>query len=228
MTRARPQAYKGSEKWLQIAVNDCQQSLYCPIASKLAVRLSWIEWLSPLREDGFTEYSDRRFIERLDVVLENRPLNTFWPRRGPEWDALGRTDNGHLLLVEAKSHVAEMQGPGSSAKSKKSIDRIVESFRETQHYIGADDSVNWLTSSYYQYANRLAHLFLLRELNGLPAYLVMLYFLNDTEQGGPPEVAEWGDAIVREEKALGISHPHPLSDFIIDAFVDVRELEAIQ
>ena len=121
-----------------------------------------------------------------------------------------------------------MQGPGSAAKSRKSIDRIVESLRETQHFIGVDDSVSWLASPYYQYANRLAHLFLLRELNGLPAYLVMLYFLNDTEQGGPSEVAEWGDAIAKEEKALGISHPHPLSDYVVDTFVDVRELEAIE
>ena len=32
---------------------------------------------------------------------------------------------------------------------------------------------------FYQYANRLAHLYLLRESNGLDAFLVFVYFVDD-------------------------------------------------
>ena len=37
----------------------------------------------------------------------------------------------------------------------------------------------------YQYANRLAHLYSLRQMNDIDAYLVFVYFLNDPDLDGP-------------------------------------------
>ena len=60
-----------------------------------------IEWLSPLASDNYAEYSDEAFIDLLGGQLSQRKLASFWPKRGPVWDGLGRTDQGHLILVEA-------------------------------------------------------------------------------------------------------------------------------
>jgi hypothetical protein len=39
--------------------------------------------------------------------------------------------------------------------------------------------------------NRLAHLYFLCELNGVPAFLVFVYFVNDQEMQGPTTKKEW-------------------------------------
>ncbi|MYC36613.1 MAG: hypothetical protein F4X66_06825 [Chloroflexi bacterium] len=101
---------------------------------------------------------------------------------------------------------------------------IERSLRDTQEFLRAGQSIDWAQSRYFQYANRLAHLYLLRVLNGLPAYLVMLYFLNDEEMGGPSTVAEWENAITAETKALGIPRRHQLDSYIVPAFVDIRDI----
>ena len=82
---------------------------------------------------------------------------------------------------------------------------------------------------FYQYGNRLAHLYLLRTLNGIPAFLVNLYFLNADEmlQYGntvPKTVARWEDAIAKQEGFLGIPAKHALSRYSIHAFVDTRDI----
>lgn len=83
---------------------------------------------------------------------------------------------------------------------------------------------DWSTC-FYQYTNRLAHLYLLRELNKLPAYLVFLYFVKDEEMNGPKMYTEWEAAIQLLELFLGVRN-HNLSRFVLHAFVDVHELGA--
>ena len=83
---------------------------------------------------------------------------------------------------------------------------------------------------FYQYTNRLAHLYLIRELNQLPAFLVFLYFLNATEMAAkdtivPSTIGEWKSAIVLQERLLGARPQHSLSRCIIHAFVDVHEIQ---
>lgn len=58
------------------------------------------------------------------------------------------------------------------------------SFNETKHFLQAEPGCDW-TERFYQYANRLAFLYFLREVNGIEAYLVFLYFLNDPHHDGP-------------------------------------------
>ena len=224
MTRKRPSAYKGSEKWLQLAANDSRELLYYAVAPWLNPKPSAIEWLSPLREDEFTEYSDRKFIDHLGARLENYPLNEFWPKRGPEWDALAKTDNCQILLFEAKSYIKEMAGHNRRCQAKPKSHRIIENtFNIVKNGLGVSPDSDWL-GDHYQYANRLAHLYLLRVLNDLPAYLIMLYFLNDVEQGGPETDVEWREAIAEEEEVLGIRPGHKLSDFVVPVFIDVNHI----
>ena len=227
MPNEHGEAYKGSQKWLQILVNDRPELLNREIAGRRRLREGDIRWLSPIRKDNFREYHDQAFIDRLEIKLDERPLKSFWPSRGPHWDGLGRTSQGQLLLVEAKSHIPEMRGQGSAATSLRSREMITGSLKDTEQFLNADLFVDWAKSPYYQCANRLAHLYLLRELNRLPAFLIMLYFLNDIEQGGPSAVSEWEIAIAEEEQALGIRPGHKLSDFIMSVFINVEHLSTV-
>jgi hypothetical protein len=139
------------------------------------------------QDDDYAEYRDRAFIERLGVTLEQTPLNAFWPRGGPVWDGLARTDRGQVVLVEAKAHIPEGVTSPMGAKSPQSVEMIQSSLAETKAYLRSNTPADW-TQIFYQYANRLAHLYFLRVKNDVDAYLLMLYFYNDSEMGGPTSI----------------------------------------
>src|SRR5262249_19213035 len=140
-----------------------------------------IQWLSPLAGDDYAEYRDEAFLQRLGVAPKI-PLKTFWPARGPQWDALGRTTSGTALLVQAKAHIPELPSPPTKAAAKTSLALIASSLDQVKKTIGCGSSHDW-AHLYYQYTNRLAHLYYLRTLNKLPAYLVFVYFVNDINIG---------------------------------------------
>jgi hypothetical protein len=155
------------------------------------------------------------------VKLEKLSLNEFWPKGGPQWDALGRSASGKLFLVEAKSHVQELVST-LQAKDKDSVKRILKSLREVKNYLGSKTFFDW-SKCFYQYTNRLAHLYLLRE-NGLNAYLIFVYFINDSHVKGPTTVSEWKGAIKLLHFCLGIER-HKLKKYTADIFVDVNQLQ---
>ncbi|HEX8830592.1 MAG TPA: hypothetical protein VF705_05465, partial [Longimicrobium sp.] len=151
-------AAKGSQKWLQIAVNRRPALLDEPLrASARLPEDASIDWLSPVESNRFLEYFDQSMCDRLGINPEKRRLDDFWPAGGPRWDGLARASTGDVFLVEAKAHIGEMVSDASRA-SEVSRARIAESLRAVQRQIapGADE-VDW-TGRFYQYANRLAHL----------------------------------------------------------------------
>ncbi len=215
-------AKKGSQKWLQLAANKRQKLLDALITPQLGTSLPSIEWLSPLQSDDYAEYRDREFLSRLRLDLKHYPLEQFWPKSGPQWDGLAKTNNDQILLIEAKAHIGEMRSSGSGASDPISRKKIAHSLQETQRFLGARRSVDWARSPYYQYANRLAHLYLLAELNGFDAYLVMLYCLNDVDMNGPQESREWKVAIQEQDAALGLPDVHQLSRRVIHVWLDIQ------
>ena len=222
-------AERGSQKWLQDLVNDCPELLDAAIRRETSEISAPIEWVSPLADADFKEYRDAEFLEKLGVSLDCVPLDAFWPRRGPHWDALGRTDGGQVILLEAKAHIDEVIS-SCGATNERSLSLIRQSLESVKSYVGSRSSTGWM-ELFYQYANRLAHLYLLRHLNGIPAFLVNLYFLNADEmlQYGftvPKTVARWEDAIAKQEGFLGIPPQHALSRYAIHAFVDTRDIAA--
>ena len=65
------------------------------------------------------------------------------------------------------------------ARAEPSIRRITEALGQTARWLGLDATPpSWL-SGFYQTANRLAHLFFLRELCGVGADLVFLLVVED-------------------------------------------------
>ena len=224
MRAIQPKGTRGSLKWIQVLVNQRPDLLNrlvresCRLESDEA-----IEWVSPLADDQYAEYRDDAFLRRVGVELRHRPLREFWPRYGPQWDALGRTDQGAVFLVEAKANIPEFVSPASDAKSPTSIALIDDSLKQVQRFLRVDTGINW-TGKLYQYANRIAHPYLLREVNRLPAYLLFVYFVGDKEVDGPQTAGEWKAAIEVAEKVLGLPARHRLSDYIAEIFVHVNDL----
>jgi hypothetical protein len=143
----------------------------------------------------------------------------FWPARGPVWDALGVGPNGMRVLVEAKAHISEIaaDGTGASAPSKKVINAA---FDQVKLALKVDKNADW-TGPLYQHANRLAHLWWLRQ-QGEDAHLVFLYFVNADDVGGPATVERWNGAIELEEKVLGVGKRHVLRKYVHHVFFDVE------
>lgn len=220
-------AEKGSQRWLQIAVNHAPHLLDSQLEHKLPPSAGAVEWFSPRADDNppYCEYRDDACFTKLGIKLTQRPRNSFWPNRGPVWDALGRSTSGELLLVEAKAHIAELVSPSSRA-GKSAASQIAKSLEEARKALAPKASISW-SETFYQYANRLAHLYLVRELNNHPAHLVFIYFLNADDVGGPATTEEWMGAIKVVETYLGIG-THRLSRFVHKLFVDVNELRLLE
>jgi hypothetical protein len=216
-------AAKGSQRWLQIAVNREPTILDTPLRS--AARLSsgvGLEWLSPLASENFVEYSDGLTFDRLGIKLEKRSLEDYWPLHGPRWDGLARATTGDVFLVEAKAHIGEMVSGGTRA-SEASRAKISQSLGEVQREIAPkSEEIDW-TRTFYQYANRLAHLHLLRMQNDIHAHLVLVYFLNATDVDGSSQQAEYEGATKIIEHYLGIRQSK-LSQSVHKLYVDVRDL----
>jgi hypothetical protein len=208
----QPRATRGSQRWLQYYVNEEPKALECTLG------LGPLRWLSPLAEDEFAEYRDGGFLERLGISLNRVPLNSFWPPGGPCWDGLARTGDGRCVVVEAKAHVPEMFSPPCAA-SGKSLEQIRKALAETKAAFGVTGGQDWC-EVHYQYANRLAHAYLLNELNRVPVYLVFLYFIGDTDMNGPDCWRDWETAIAGVHEAMGIVEAMPT--YVRDALVDVR------
>ena len=218
----------GSLKNLQVAINEKKQYLNAKI-SKVIGKQMIIDWKSPLKADGYAEYRDEDFLGRLGILNNIKyPLIAFWPNNGPQWDALGVKDDKddkeyEVILVEAKANIPEMVSPGTDAKNPQSIKKIRNSLAEVKKYLNINNGIDW-TGTFYQYVNRIAHLYYLREKNQIKAHLLFIYFINDITVHGPKSKDEWLGAIQAMECCLGLDKKHKLRKYIHDIFIDVSDL----
>jgi hypothetical protein len=201
---------RGSQRWVQWYVNDA------PRVFDAAIGLGPIDWRSPLCDDQYAEYRDEAFLDRLGVTAVRKPLERFWPRGGPQWDALGRARSGEAVIVEAKAHLNELYSPATRALDA-SVALIQASLAEAARAMGVAEGFDW-SRQFYQYANRLAHAYFLEQVNGVPVTLVFVYFTGDADMKGPATRGEWDTAISTVHAALGLAHPPP---FVRDVFIEV-------
>jgi hypothetical protein len=223
-------ATKGSQLWLQLLVGepgnrwllDAELAKYIP-----GIGPGDIEWRSPI-DQKFSEYRDGAFLDALDLahlepalVRRGKSTSGFWPARGPVWDGLAVGPDGLKVLVEAKAHVPEIAGSGTGASppSRKVIDNAFAQVKKALGVKGGD----W-TGPLYQHANRVAHLWWLRQQD-VDAHLVFLYFIGADQVGGPTSRAPWEGAIELEERVLGLPKRHPLRPFVHHVFFDVTPLK---
>jgi hypothetical protein len=216
----QPQGERGSLKWIQLAVNQKPSRLIDALILRRLDGATSINWLSPLAEHNYAEFRDEAFLAEIGVGHLEKQLKEFWPARGPQWDALAKSNADDVLLVEAKAHIGELCSPPSEA-SPASLELIDRALHETALFLGAEPKVPW-TIMFYQLTNRLAHLHFLRK-NRIKAWLVLANFIGDGEMKGPNSAAEWAAAYHVVWHVLGLSRKHRLSRFVVELCPDVRE-----
>lgn len=150
---------------------------------------------------------------------------SFWPKSGnqPNWDAVALLRIGPDLcwmLVEAKAHKAELKS-SCKAKSEGGLDRIADALEETKHAMGVPHEADWL-GGYYQYANRLAVLYLLMREN-VPSRLLNMYFTGDCNPNGdcPRNEDDWRPAIVAMKQHLKLTGESDLENHTYEMFLPV-------
>jgi len=210
-----------SQKWIQVAVNDAPVLF----SERVAEAFGWaddraIAWLSPQRADDYSEYSDGEFLELLGLSKHKHRLAEFWPPGGPHWDALGRTEGGRIVLVEAKAYIAELLSGGSGA-SVASLDHIRRALIETRISLGAGNQNDW-DGEFFQAANRLAHLHFLRDLCDEEAFLVYVCFVNAPDVPKAATEAHWQGALDLLDAYLGANN-HRLKRFKKAVFISPLE-----
>ena len=216
-------AFAGSQRWIQYYVNCQPATLNQAIAAALPPLREFspaFEWVSPLQDHGFVEYRDEEFLVQSGAVPYISKLQEFWPKGGLCWDALAKIRLGRdagILLVEAKSYPDEFfgNGCGASARSRNQIELALST---TRKWLGAGAQAEWL-GRLYQSANRLAHLYLLRERLGVPAWLVNVCFTGDPHS--PTTLAQWEAALPPIYAELGL-HVHP--PFFATVFLPAEEV----
>jgi len=171
------------------------------------------DWRSPLAAQQYREYSDGEFLAALGLESYTKALvGGFWPRRGPSWDALARVTlpGPAVLLIEAKSHRSEMASCcGAGSEPLKVIEAA---FSKTRRWIGPRRHREW-TQPFYQFANRLAHLYFLRKECGVEAWLAHVYFTGDPYY--PTSREQWDDWLREVRFELGID------DVEVEGLLDV-------
>jgi hypothetical protein len=213
---------KGSLKWIQILINDRCEVLNLKIRQSFKIgRGIELNWVSPLKDEDYAEYRDEAFLKVLGIAPEKVKLSDFWPKGGPQWDALGRFSDGSVVLIEAKAHISEVLS-NIQASSPNSVKLIEESLERTKRELGVKSKNPW-TTPFYQYANRIAHLHFLRNLNEKKSYLVFIGFIGDEEMGGPRSELEWIGVNNLIHSYLGIGKIN-LRPFMTDIYIDVAEL----
>lgn len=180
-----------------------------------------ISWLSPMKDDNYAEYRDSSFLARLELADHAESLRAFWPARGPQWDALGMAkDKSAYFLVEAKANIPELVSD-CGAKSDNSIEMISSALRRTQKWANASTHTPW-TRGFYQYANRLAHLYFMNDVAKVPTYLISLYFVDD-ETHIPTSREQWAGTIVLQKHLMDVSDS-PALKYVIDIFMDTKKI----
>lgn len=204
MTITNKKGRIGSRLLLQAAVAKYPALLNTALQKAGAIGNSvTVSWTSPLEKDQFKEYRDQAALEKIGVADSiTYPLNKFWPKGGPVWDATGVTSSGRPILLEAKAHIPEAASPASAA-SPRSLKHIEASLEVARKHYAPRSSAVW-SGTFYQYANRLAHQYYLRELNNIPSLLIFLNFINATEMDGPTSEPEWEGAIQLIHAVLGL------------------------
>jgi hypothetical protein len=214
---------KGSQKWIQKIINACPDFLNALIREQVpSLTKRDIIWLSPLEKDGFAEYRDAAFLQRIGLPELTPKLGQFWPKNGPQWDALGKTvDNEAIILVEAKANVAELIST-CSAKDETSLGKISKSLDSTKRWLKCRRPLIDWQFCFYQYANRLAHLYFLRSKCRKEAFLLFIYFVNDSTHISTSREA-WNGALELQMKLLGLP-AECLAGKVIDLFINTEKI----
>jgi hypothetical protein len=205
----------GSEDHLRRYLSARPDELTRAVATEVGVAPESIRWLPfiPIGEED-REHRALEFLPEQTFLRVRPAWREFWPQRGHQqsWDAVG-TAGTDWLLVEAKANWPEFCTPPTTAKGE-GLKKIETALGSIKRELGVSRWFCW-TGTYYQYANRLATLWFLREQD-VGAHLVFVYFIGDRFPDGTPcpsSRAEWLGLIEARRLTLGLPTQHALSAF---------------
>jgi len=212
----------GSQRWLQVAVNEAPHLVDAALIKAGAIEPGeHVQWRSPIAATRFEEYRDGAVLRLLGCQELTPALRDFWPNGGPMWDGLGVSSTGRLILLEAKAHIPEAASPASCA-SPESLLKIERALAEARALYAPRSNAVW-SGTLYQYANRLAFQYFFNVLNGRDCRMVFLNFCNAHDVGGPQSPDEWRGATEMVHALLGL--PSDLRRHgVHHAYLDVRQL----
>lgn len=199
-------AYAGSQLQIQLWTNCRESTLSAAVCEVLHLPAnSVVKWVSP-RPPKFREFKDGAFLRALGLGAWRTTLSQFWPKGGPVWDGLaiiGVPDGTKTyVLVEAKSYPQEVQGSGCQAELGTSSHKLIgESLDATANWLGVNPTREWL-GSLYQSANRIAHIYFLRERAGVDARMLNVCFEADPHRATTRD--EWTTAHIAFKESLGV------------------------
>ena len=202
-------ALAGSQMHLQVWANRRSQDLSTRILAAFDLDLppTVVRWLSPIEAGRYREYRDGAFLRAIGQESARAELRQFWPSGGPVWDGLAQivsdAPGGHsTFLIEAKSYPEEVHGSGCQATAgSDALATIRRSLDKTAEWLGIKRTPAW-EGRLYQSANRIAHLYFLREVLKLNAYMVNVCFLDDPRR--PTSIEAWNVAHTTFRAELGI------------------------
>jgi len=213
----KPIATKGSQYWLQHCLLNHREHLDRVISESCGLSKP-ITWASPL-PPRFTEFRDAAFLKALGLEQFSEKLEQFWPKQGPCWDGLAVSGQTRIL-VEAKANLTEWISD-CKASSPESIEQISKSLEEVSVALKAKPHIDW-TRGLFQFANRLAHQWFLKDRCGIDTRLVFLSFTSDSTHL-PHSKDEFIGALKLAETLLGLGTRH-LGRRYFHVFIDVNDL----
>jgi len=200
------------------------------------VKLSNIDWKDfpfssenqSLKRDS--EFKGINFLDNEKHKLVFEEWKKYWPQTGnpPNWDAIGvSNENGTetFLLVEAKAHFEECMNDCKASEGSRKI--IISAFRKVMPTVqkAVSEPEDWLRK-YYQYANRIAMLYFLRE-NNISAKLLFIYFTGDTFPGKkcPQTADQWNKKIEKIHNHLKIDDDADLMKHVKHVILPVIDMK---
>lgn len=164
-------AWHGSKLLIQMFVNNERKKMQL---DKL-IGLGEIKWFSPLSIENFKEYKLIDFFNMHDEFNIQNLNITELSKIKSQWDAIGISPDGTLILVEAKAHLDEMEDNEDNINKRKASRDFPIISRLISSTMGNDPI--WV-EKYYQLANRYTYLDNLNNA-GIKTKLVYIYFVND-------------------------------------------------
>lgn len=159
------------------------------------------------RLSGDGEYEGIDFfynkLDNYDII--KKKWKKYWPQRGTaiNWDGIFKIGDT-WFFVEAKAYKEE-SFQKCLAKEEKSRETISIAFNETQRWLNADTSKDWINTNCYQLANRLAFMYFCHQC-GIKAKLLYIGFINGYRQKKDEihSIEEWEKVWSEEMSTLGL------------------------
>lgn len=217
----------GSEWQLLRMLGHHREYFYKELRSQIGLspdaEIHWLDYgWDSTTVSGDKEYKKREFFKEIPEIFTPEVMSKFkedefGAKLNQNWDGIFWVDKT-VYIVEAKAHLKEIISDCQSDTPESLLD-IEEYFRKTREdedfEISSDN--DW-KKTYYQMANRIAFLKLLK-CHHIDAKLVNIYFLNGYEkktkdpdsgkyytiQNKNATKDEWIKAIKEEENYLGVS-----------------------